>query len=105
MIDDIPIDVLGHAIDFHCVGLVNGVEQGGKRIAEIETASAAVANIKDSFEFLEQGLLVIECVRLPVERVARWRLEATFAPAFRVAHFISGEKRCRTGWPGILVNA
>jgi hypothetical protein len=47
-------------VEFHTFGLVYRIEQRRERIAQIETATAAVANIEDTLELFEQRRLVIE---------------------------------------------
>jgi hypothetical protein len=60
MIDDVPVNGLGDRVEFHTFGLVYRIEQRRERIAQIETATAAVANIEDTLELFEQRRLVIE---------------------------------------------
>jgi len=79
LVDDVPIDFFGYAVEFHCLRLINRVEQRRKCVAKIETAPTAVANIEDAFELIEQRFFAVEFVGLPVEGVPGWRLEATLA--------------------------
>jgi hypothetical protein len=79
VIDDLPVDLLGNAIDLHGLRLVNRVEQGGKRIAEIEAATAAMANVEDTLKLLEKRSLVVKLFRLPVKWVPGRRLKTALA--------------------------
>ena len=62
MIDDVPVNLLGNAVDFHRFRLVDRVEQGRKGIAEVEATTAAVADIKDTLKLLEERSFVVELV-------------------------------------------
>jgi hypothetical protein len=53
IIDDLPIDFPRHAIEFHGVGIINGVEQSREGMTEIEATTAAVADVEDASEFIE----------------------------------------------------
>lgn len=48
-------------------------------MAKIETTAAAVTNIENPLKLFEQGLVVVEILRPPVQRVTRGRLEAAFS--------------------------
>jgi hypothetical protein len=62
MIDDVPVNLLGHAIDLHRIRLVDRVEQRRKRIAEVKATTAAVADIKDTLKLLKERSFVVELV-------------------------------------------
>jgi hypothetical protein len=79
MINDIPIGFFGYAVEFHCFRFINRIEQRRKCVAKIETAPAAVADIEDAFELVEQRSFAVKFLGLPVEGVPGWRLEATLA--------------------------
>jgi len=51
LIDDVPEDRLRYRVQLARLRLVDCIEQGRKRIAEVETASAPVTNIEHAFEF------------------------------------------------------
>ena len=85
MIDDVPVDLFGNAVDFHRLRLVNRVEQSRKRIAKIEAATAAVADIKDTFKLLKKRSFIVKFIRLPVERVPGRRLKTALASSARQA--------------------
>jgi hypothetical protein len=59
-------------------------------MAQVETAPAAVTDVEYPFEFLEQGLFVIEFVGPPVDGMARGSLETALATNFGIGH---GEKK------------
>ena len=52
MVDDVPVNRLGNAINFHRIRLVDSVEQGRKSVAQIEAATAAMANVEDTLKLL-----------------------------------------------------
>jgi hypothetical protein len=74
MIDDVPVHLLRDAIDFHRVRFIDCIEQRWKRVAEIKAATAAVADIEDTFKLLKKRSFVVKFFRLPVERVPCRRL-------------------------------
>ena len=89
MIDHFPVVLPGHAIDFHGLGLIDQVEQGGEGVAQAHAAATAVADIIDPLQLVEQVRLVIESRILPVQRVAGGSLQAAFATFFgRCGHGI-----------------
>ena len=51
MIDHIPVDLARHTVKLHGVGLVNGIKQGRKGVAQIEAAAAAMTDVKDALQF------------------------------------------------------
>jgi hypothetical protein len=75
----LPVVFLGYAVHFHRVRLIDEIEQERKRVAEIETAPTAVTDVVDPFEFFEQGLVIVEFVRSPIQWVACRSLEAALA--------------------------
>lgn len=79
MIDDVPVNLFRYAVDLHRIGLVDRIEQGGKRIAQIETASTAVADVEHALEFREHRIVVIKFVGLPVEGMSIRGLETALA--------------------------
>ena len=86
VVDDVPVELFGHAIEFHRVGFVDGVEQGRERVAEIEAAATAVTDIEDALQLGVERRIIVELVGPPVDRMASWRLEAALACDFRVGH-------------------
>ena len=62
LIHDLHVVGLGDTIDFHRVGLVNQVKQRGERRTQGHATATAVADVKYTFQFLIEGLFVIEVV-------------------------------------------
>jgi hypothetical protein len=62
VIYDLPVVVLGNAVHFHRVRLIDEIEQRRERMTEIETAATAVTDIENPFEFLEQRVFVVKLV-------------------------------------------
>jgi hypothetical protein len=85
VIDDVPVNFFRNAIDFHRLRLVDGVEQSRKRIAKIEAATTAVADIEDALKLLKKRSFGVEFSRLPVERVPGRRLKTALASCARQA--------------------
>jgi len=79
MIDDIPVNLFGNAVDFHRLRLIDRVEQGRERIAKIEAATAAVTDIEDTFKLLEKRNFIVKFFGLPVEWVPGRRLKTALA--------------------------
>ena len=75
------LDVIGlvHTIDLKRVGFVDEVEQGREGIAKAHTTPATVADVVDAFQFLFQICLVPVFLRLPFNRMAGGRLQASFS--------------------------
>src|SRR5688572_13923387 len=86
VLDDLPVRLLRHVVDFAARCRIDGIEQCREGVAEAEAAAATVANVEDARKlFVERGL-VGELRRAPVDRVTRRRLEAAFAARYwRVA--------------------
>jgi hypothetical protein len=47
MIDDFAVVLLVNAVEFAGLGLVDQIEEGWKRVAEVEAPAAAVADVED----------------------------------------------------------
>jgi hypothetical protein len=62
MIDDVPVNLFGHATDFHRVRPVNRIEQRRKSITEVKATTAAVAGIKNALKLLKKRNFVVELV-------------------------------------------
>ena len=60
VIDDLPVVFFVHTVELAGLGLVDQVEERRKRVAEIEAAAAAVADVEDPLEFLVECALVVE---------------------------------------------
>jgi hypothetical protein len=69
MVHDLPVVLLGNTVHLHGVGLIHKVEQGRKGVAEADTASAAMTDVVDAFQFTEKLILVIERCIFPVQRM------------------------------------
>ena len=78
----LPVVLLVHAVELAGLRLVDQIEQGGKRVAQIEAAAAAVADVEDPLELLVERGVVIELRVLPAQRVTRGRLETALAACF-----------------------
>jgi hypothetical protein len=79
MVDHLAIGLLVHRREFAGRRLVDQVEQRRKRVAQIEAAAAAVTDVENPLELpIERGG-VIELRILPVEGMARGRLETALA--------------------------
>jgi hypothetical protein len=79
VIDYLPIVLLVHGIEVAGLRLVDQIEQRRKGVAEIEAASAAVADLEHPFELLIERLGIVELWFLPGEGMPRRRLEAPLA--------------------------
>jgi len=53
MVDNLPVVGFIDAVDFHGFRFIDQVEQGGKSLAQTDTAPAAMTYIKDPLEFVE----------------------------------------------------
>jgi hypothetical protein len=69
VIDDLPVVFPGNTVHFHGVGFIDQVEQGRKGVTEADTASAAMTDVVDTFQFIEKVILVVERCIFPVERM------------------------------------
>jgi len=79
VIHHFPIHLsLVDTVKLHGLGFVDGIEQGGKGVAQTEAAAAAVADIEDTVQFLEQRTLVIEFGIAPIQGMAGGRLQTAF---------------------------
>jgi hypothetical protein len=78
LVDHVPVILLRHPVHFAGRSVVDQVEQGRERPAQADAAPAAVADVEDAFHLLERGVLVVEPGVLPIQRVARRRLQRTF---------------------------
>jgi hypothetical protein len=102
MIDDVPVNLPGHAVQFHRLRLVDSVEQGRESVAEAEASATSVTDVVDALQFLEQGFLVVKRVGLPVQRVPGRRLETALAAGRCIAAHGTLLKKCAgtAGLPG-----
>ena len=82
MIDDFREVFLVHAVELAGLRLVDQIEQRGKRVAEIEAAAAAVADVEDPLELLVERGVVIELRIPPGECVTRGGFETALAACF-----------------------
>ena len=90
VLDDVPIRLFRHVVDFAAGRRIDGVEQGRKGIAETEAAATAVADVEDARELFVERRGVGELRRAPVDRMTRWGLEAAFAArSWRIAHCVA----------------
>ena len=95
VIDDVPVDLLVDTVELERFTRIDRIEESGKRIAERETAPAAVTDIEDALEFFLERSFVNEAGTPPIQRKARGRLQAALAYAgLRGAHRHSF-KSCR----------
>jgi hypothetical protein len=79
VIHDLPVVLFGDAVHLHGIGFVDQIEQGGKGLAEADAATAAMADVVDPFQFLEQGFFVVKLRVLPIQGMASRRFEVAFA--------------------------
>jgi hypothetical protein len=66
MIDDIPVNLLGNAINLHRIRFINSIEQRRKCITKIKAATTAMTDIKNTLKLLIKGLFGVEFIGLPV---------------------------------------
>jgi hypothetical protein len=66
MIDDVPVNLLGNAIDLHRVRFINSIEQRRKCIAKIKAATTAMTDIENTLKLLIKRLFGVEFIGLPV---------------------------------------
>jgi hypothetical protein len=85
MIHDLPVVLFGNAVHLHGVGFVDQVEKSRKRVTQADTATAAVTDVIDTFQFAEKVILVVERRFFPVEGMPGRSLKAPF----------SGDCHCR----------
>ncbi len=98
VIHDFPVIFLVHTIDFHGVGFVHQVKQGGKGMTEADAAAAPVTDIEHTFHFRQQFFFVIELRVFPVQGMPGRRLQAAFT--FFAHYSVSSSKPGRKTGPG-----
>ena len=79
LFDDLAVVVPVDAVHLHRVRLVDEIEQGRKRLAEVHAAAAAVADVEYPGEFGIHGVAVVEVGALPVDGLEPRRFETTFS--------------------------
>src|SRR5436190_2072899 len=83
LLDDLGVVLLVDLVHLAVGGGVDQVEQGRKRLAQADTAAAAVANVEDALQ-LGEGLALVAVVGAsPVDRMPGRRLEVAFAQRHR----------------------
>ena len=92
VVDDLPVHLARHAVEFAGGRLVDRIEQRRKRVAQTEAATAAVADIEDAFEFRIQRFVRGEFGVAPIERMADRRIETALAGLFRVQIGLTGRR-------------
>ena len=85
VVHDIPVSLLVDGVELAGGRFVDGVEQGGERVAEREAAAAAVADVEHALQFFVERGLVVERRIPPSERVAGRRFQRSFAAGRDVA--------------------
>jgi hypothetical protein len=60
VIYDFPVIFLGNTIDFHGVGFIDQIKQGGKGMAQAYTTTATMTDVIHSLQFFIESLLVIK---------------------------------------------
>src|SRR5690606_3583961 len=68
----------GNRIQLFGFGGVDQVKQPRERIAQIEAAATAVADVEHTAQLVVQFLLVVEIRIIPVDNVPGWRIQAAF---------------------------
>ena len=86
MIDDIPVNFFAYCVEFHTFRFIDRIKQGRKRVAQVETAPAALADVENALKFFLERISVIELIGLPGKRVPGRRLETAFSPFAFVTH-------------------
>jgi hypothetical protein len=79
VVDHAPVGRLLDAMNLAVVGGVDQIEQSRERLAQADATAAAMADVEHALEFLETRCFVVERVALPVQRMARGRLQIAFA--------------------------
>jgi hypothetical protein len=93
MVHDPPVIGLGDAIQFHGGRLVHQVEKFRKGLAQADATPAAVTDIENPLQLLEQVLLVVELGIGPIETVPGGSFKASFASGHGLAPEWSGCRR------------
>ena len=85
MIDNVPVNLLGNAIDFHRVRFINSIEQRRKCITKIKAATTAMTDVKNTLKLLVKRLFGVEFIGLPVQGMPGRRLQTALASCARQA--------------------
>ena len=79
LVDNIPVSLFLDAVYLTILGRIDQVEQGGKALAQADTAPASVADVEHPLHLGETSVLIVELRVLPVQRMAGGRFEVAFA--------------------------
>jgi len=79
LVDNFSIVGYGDAVHFHGLALVHQIEQGRERIAKTDAATAAMANVINSLEFVVKISLIPEFGIVLVQRVSGRCFQSTFS--------------------------
>jgi hypothetical protein len=82
MIHHIPKDLFGDPVQLHRFRLIDRVKQRWKGIAQVEAATASMANIENPLQFFKQGFLVVKIRIFPIQWMPLRGSETTFTTAF-----------------------
>jgi hypothetical protein len=66
MVHYVPVHFLGDRVEFHAFGLVHGIKEGWKRVAQGKTPATTVTDVKNALEFLLEKFFVVERRALPL---------------------------------------
>jgi hypothetical protein len=71
--------IAGNAVELTAFAVVDQVKQAWEAIAEIEAATTPVTNIEDAPQFVIKLFTIVEVWVLPIDWMARWRVQAAFS--------------------------
>src|SRR5579859_8243842 len=83
VVDDVPVNLLVHAVELEGRGCVYRVKQSWKGVAEAETAATSVADVENALQLLFQGSCVVELGVTPIQWMAGGSFEAALAATAR----------------------
>ena len=79
LIDDLAEILLVHPVEFAGLAFVDQIEQGRKRTAQTDAATATVADVEYTMQFRIELVLIVEVGRLPVDRMPGRCFQTAFA--------------------------
>src|SRR5512140_2577186 len=71
LVDDLPVVVLGDAIDFHRRAVVDEVEKRGEGVAQAHAPPAAMTDVEDAVQLGVERPVLVELRIAPVARMTR----------------------------------
>jgi hypothetical protein len=94
-VDDGLEILAGDGVELARLRLIDQIEELGERVAQIEAAAAAVADVEDATQLFVELRLIVELGIVPVERMPNGRFETTLSHSVLVAFSDAGGRRKR----------